>query len=223
MLPARLRILYLHGFASSPASRKARFFAERLAELGVTLEIPDLCENHFESLTITGQLKIVERTLAAAHSERVVLIGSSLGGYLAALYAARHSGIDRLVLLAPAFQFRELWSRELGPQRMAAWREAGSMPVFHYGEGRELPLAYSLMEDAAAYESFPVFSQPALIFHGTLDSVVPVQQSVAYAEARQNVGLVPLESGHELTDVLEQIWTQTKDFLLFDPQTEVLD
>src|SRR5581483_1750597 len=127
--------------------------------LGVKLEIPDLCENHFESLTITGQLKIVERTIAAASGERVVLIGSSLGGYLAALYAARHPEIHRLVLLAPAFQFYELWRRELGPQRMAAWRETGSIAVFNYAEGRELPLGYSLMEDAAGYESFPEFSQ----------------------------------------------------------------
>ncbi len=229
MLPARLRVLYLHGFASGPASRKARFFAERLAGLGVALEIPDLCEGDFESLTITGQLRVIERVAGNCRGDTrpLVLIGSSLGGYLAALYAARHSAIHRLILLAPAFNFYHLWENELGPQRLAAWRENGTMPVFHYGRQRELPLSFRLMEDAARYEPFPVFPQPALIFHGTRDAVVPVQQSAAFAKAHGNVRLARLDSDHELTDVLDEIWRRAEDFLLHgcyvQPGTEVLD
>jgi hypothetical protein len=229
MLSARLRVLYLHGFASGPTSRKACFFAERLASLGLPLEIPDLSEGDFESLTITGQLQVIERVAAnrPGSARPLVLIGSSLGGYLAALYAARHSEIDRLILLAPAFNFRRLWENELGPQRFAAWRENGTMPVFHYGLQRELPLSFGLMQDATRYEPVPVFPQPALIFHGTRDAVVPVQQSEGFAAAHDNVRLERLDSGHELTDVLDEIWRQAEDFLLHGcyvkHETEVLD
>jgi uncharacterized protein len=216
MLLDRLRVFYLHGFASSPASKKAGFFAEQLRALGLPVEIPNLSEDAFERLTITGQLDVVERAIGSAsqHGRRIVLIGSSLGGYLAALYASRHPEVDRLVLLAPAFQFYQLWTAELGPERLGLWRENRSIPIFHYGEGRELPLGYQLMEDAAGYEPFPAFSQPALVFHGTQDPVVPVSYSAAFAEAHPNVKLVQLESGHELTDVLDEIWRQMKDFLL---------
>ena len=215
MLLADLRVLYLHGFASSPASQKACFFKERLASLGIGLEIPDLCDGNFERLTITGQLKIIERAIESSrgNGERLVLIGSSLGGYLAALYASRHWEVNSLILLAPAFQFSELWANELGPERLTLWKQNGRMPVFHYAQGREVPIGYQLLEDARRYEPFPAFSQPALIFHGTQDPVVPVQYSLTFAHKHRNVRLVQLESGHELTDVLEKIWKNVKKFL----------
>src|SRR5690348_17748458 len=64
-----------------------------------TLSLHDALPIYFEHLTISGQLGVLERTL---QNEPVRLIGSSMGGYLAALYAARHPEVDRLVLLAPA-------------------------------------------------------------------------------------------------------------------------
>src|SRR3712207_248123 len=97
-----MRVLYLHGFASGPSSGKAQFFRARLAERGVQLEIPDLVEGDFENLTITGQLAVIERT---ARGDPVVLMGSSLGGYLAALYASSHPEVTKLILMAPAFYF----------------------------------------------------------------------------------------------------------------------
>ena len=97
-----MRIIYLHGFASGPSSSKAQFFRAKFAEHGIAIEIPQLDQGHFEALTITGQLSVIDRTVGG---DDAILMGSSLGGYLAALYAARHSNIQRLILLAPAFQF----------------------------------------------------------------------------------------------------------------------
>ena len=65
------RIVYLHGFASGPASKKAQLFAARCAALGATVEVPDLAEGDFRGLTVTGQLKTVER---AARGEAVSLV-----------------------------------------------------------------------------------------------------------------------------------------------------
>ncbi len=222
MLSDHLRILYLHGFASGAASRKARFFSEKLQELGFRLEIPDLAEGNFEGLTISGQLRVVAQCAeqcaepSAAH-EPVVLIGSSLGGYLAALYAASHPEVRKLVLLAPAFHFHQLWERELGPERLDTWRKNRTVPILHYGEGRMMQIGYQLMEDASRYQPFPDFRQPALIFHGTGDTVVPVQYSAVFTASHPNVRLVTLNSGHELTDVLDVIWRETQAFLLDNP------
>src|SRR5438128_2592048 len=109
------RILYLHGFASGPASKKARYFRDRFAERGVSIEIPDLAAGDFDHLTITGQLGVIER---AVHDEPVCLIGSSLGGYLAALYASQHQEAERLVLMAPAFNFVAGWREWVGAEAM---------------------------------------------------------------------------------------------------------
>lgn len=211
MQPQHLRILYLHGFASSPASRKARFFAERLAEEHCVLETPALDEGDFPHLTISGQLRLLERLLGG---QPAILIGSSLGGYLAALYAARHREIERLVLLAPAFDFVRLWGESIGPQRLEDWKRGGVMTVFHYGQNRELPLFYLFLEDAVQFAAFPEFGQPALLLHGNQDSTVPVGSSVAYAEAHANTRLVRLDSGHEMTDALEQIWQEARPFFM---------
>jgi len=204
-------ILYLHGFASSPRSRKARFFQEKLHAEGYSVETLDLAPGDFEHLTLTSQLAVVE---AAAQGKPVILIGSSMGGYLAALFAQTHPEVARLLLLAPAFAFYALWVNELGPERMAEWRKNGTIPVFHYGEGREMDLRYALVEDAQLYDPFPVFPQPCMIFHGTQDAVVPVSMSQKCASGATNVSLKLLASGHELTDVLDEIWKDAKPFLL---------
>ncbi len=71
-----------------------------------------------------------------------------------------------------------------------------------------------MLDDARLYEDFPGFIQPAVIFHGTHDSVVPPQISQAFAAAHPNAALRLLESDHELLDVLETIWLETAQFLL---------
>ena len=205
------RILYLHGFASSPASNKARFFAERLRTAGAHVVIPDLAAGDFEHLTITGQLRVVEQ---AAGGDPVSLIGSSLGGYLAALYAARHPEVSRVVLLAPAFRFAPRWTERLGADAVAAWRETGALDVFHYGENRQRSLSYALLDDASRYEDYPDFRQPALIFHGEDDDVVPAAYSEEFARTHPDVRLSVLKSGHELLDVLEYMAPRVTAFLV---------
>ncbi|HYL36229.1 MAG TPA: YqiA/YcfP family alpha/beta fold hydrolase [Bryobacteraceae bacterium] len=204
------RIIYLHGFASSPGSKKARFFQQRFAELGIGLEIPDLAEGEFARLTISGQLKVIERTSLA---EPVTLMGSSLGGYLAALYAARHAEVEKLVLLAPAFCFLKRWTESLGPVAMEKWRSSGSLEVFHYGEGRAVPLGYQLIEDAASYEDYPEVRPPVLIFHGRNDAAVPPDYSVTFARKHPGTVLHLLDSDHELLNVLDDMWMETETFL----------
>jgi pimeloyl-ACP methyl ester carboxylesterase len=204
-----LTYLYLHGFASGPSSSKAQYLAARFAEAEVALKTPQLDSGDFEAMTISSQLDELER---AAGSGPVRLIGSSLGGWLAALYAGRNPAVDRLVLLAPAFGFVSLFPAMLGPEKMAEWRRTGRVPVFHYGSGRERLLSFQFFEDAQQYPQFPDFAQPGLIIHGVEDDTVPVENSVQFVNRRPNVALVTLDSGHELTDVTDRIWRETREF-----------
>jgi pimeloyl-ACP methyl ester carboxylesterase len=205
------RLVYLHGFASGPSSKKARYFAERFAELGMVIETPDLAAGDFEQLTITGQLEVIDK---AVNGAPVSLMGSSLGGYLAALYAARHPEVERVVLMAPAFCFGRRWAEEVGTQRMLEWKRTGSLPIYHYSEGGIRGLGYQIVEDAAGYEEYPDFHQPALIFHGSRDNVVPVELSREFVTGHPNATLRVVESGHELTDVMGEMWKEAKEFLL---------
>jgi pimeloyl-ACP methyl ester carboxylesterase len=204
-----MRYIYLHGFASSPLSRKAAYFREQFAARGVTLEVPALDEGDFERLTITGQLAVIER---AAAGGPVSLIGSSMGGYLAALYASGHPEADRLVLMAPAFAFLRRWPSTFGEDRVAQWRRTGRLEVYHYGDKTQRHIGYQLIEDGAKYPDFPDFKQPALIFHGEADSVVLPECSRQFAAEHSNVTLRIVASDHELHDVLPVMCAQSLEF-----------
>jgi uncharacterized protein len=203
-------VVYLHGFASSPASSKARRFHALLESAGVPLTIPDLARGDFEHLTITAQLDVIAQ---AAGPGPVSLMGSSMGGWLAALYAARHPEVERLVLLAPAFGFNRRWPERLGRAEMDRWHRNDSLAVFHYGDNRVRRICYGLIDDAARYEDFPDFTQPALVFHGAHDDIVPVRYAEEFAAGRPNVALDVLDSGHDLLNVLDAIEPRVVAFL----------
>lgn len=205
-----MRIIYLHGFASGPESRKAQVFRARLEEAGVQVTVPHLDGGNFFGLTISGQYALLEREAAG---EPVVLVGSSMGGYLAALYASRHPEVEKLVLLAPAFGFQSRWPHMLGPEKFRAWEETGELEVFHYAAKGMAKVGWQLAEDAKKWDAVPEFAQPALIFHGANDPVVPVASSEAYAAAHGNVALEVFDAGHELTEVIDEMWERTAVFL----------
>lgn len=214
-----MRVVYLHGFASSPQSSKACFFGNQFARAGVAFEAPQLDQGEFSKLTISGQMLVVGNAVSAhraklANGEPLILMGSSLGGYLAALYAERHpKAVDRLVLIAPAFQFLQRWRARLRGPEIEQWKREGSIPIYHYGSKTEQRLGYRFLEDAAQYEAVPDFHQPALILHGTEDTVVPPQVSHDFASEHTRVRLALFKSGHELTEVLEGMWREVSGFL----------
>jgi hypothetical protein len=212
------RVFFLHGFASSARSTKARYFAEKLSALGVTFRCPDLNEPDFSTLTMTRMLAQLGDALTEAGSDpeaSTALIGSSLGGTLAILAADRFAGrIDRLVLLAPAVMFAKPGDHMLPPERIDEWRRAGSFRFFHYAYGEERPLGFSFYEDSLNYDTFntPIV-QPTLVFQGMRDTSVDYRTVEQFARGRANVTLSLLDDDHQLTASLPGIWDGIAPFL----------
>ncbi len=200
-----MRFVYIHGFASSPQSRKAEQFRSALASRGIHAEIPAMDQGDFEHLTISGQLSVVENAL---NGEPASLIGSSMGGFIAALYASMHPEVSKLVLLAPAFGFARRWDQKIGGPKPADFE------VFHYGDKGPRRVHYGLIEDALRFSAAPDFVQPALIFHGVHDDVVPIEYSKDFAAKHPNVRLVELDSDHELLNALDRITSEAIPFLV---------
>jgi pimeloyl-ACP methyl ester carboxylesterase len=174
------------------------------------VSVPALDGGDFEHLTITSQLRIIDEALGAGPA---ALMGSSLGGYLAALCAARRPEIPGVVLMAPAFEFGRRFRSRAGEAAVVEWRRRGSADFFHYGAGRQMQLGFGLIEDADRYEDFPEVTQPCLIFHGLRDDVVPVDLSRQFAAQHSNTQLIELDSGHELTDALDIMGPRVEGFL----------
>lgn len=211
------RYIYLHGFASGPGSTKARLFRERITAAGFEITVPALDAGDFTGLTITGQLAVLRREVERT-SEPVRLIGSSMGGYLAALFAARELRVERLVLMAPAFDMQARWESRYGEARLAEWRRLGAVPTFHYAHGEERAIGYGLYEDMARHDPRPVVRVPALVFMGRHDDVVDPASVTRWLEANPTARLVWLDSGHELIDQLETMWTTAAEFLGIPPR-----
>jgi uncharacterized protein len=101
----------------------------------------------------------------------------------------------------------------LGEEKMAEWKRTNTLRVFHYSEGREVDLGYQLIEDAGQYEPYPEAAQPALIFQGLHDTVVPPQYAESFAARHSNAMLRLMDSDHDLVNVLDEMWRGTERFL----------
>ncbi len=219
--------IYLHGFASSPDSAKAKYFRGRFSALGIDLKTPDLNQNDFSSLTLTRQLRQIETEFLSIQSSssptenvkklrEVTIIGSSFGGLTAAWLAQRQLSVKQIILLAPAFQFLGHWLPLLGQQQLEKWQSEKYLPVYHYGEQRYLPLNYQFVADMAQYpEEKLMRSVPTLIVHGKYDTIIPVQASRSFANNRPWVQLMELEDDHSLGNVLGEIWESIQNFCRF--------
>lgn len=214
-MPVAPVILYLHGFASSPASTKVRYFSDRLHEHGVTLVCPDFNAPAFQTLTLTRMLEQLEGRIARAGDAPVVLMGSSLGGTLAILTAARvPARVERLVLLAPAVMFAKPGHHLLPPERIDEWRRRGSLPFFHYADNAERALDFAFYEDSLRYDAFnAMVPQPTLIFQGLRDASVDHRTVEQFAKARPNVTLSLLDDDHQLIASLPRMWSDIQPFL----------
>jgi pimeloyl-ACP methyl ester carboxylesterase len=227
-----MHVLYLHGFASSPLSSKARFFAERFAQRGIGLRVPDFNEPDFADLTVTRMVEQVRRELVPLPPGQVALIGSSLGAFVA-LQAAAHQRqpegvapewlaathpIKRLVLLAPALDFTGNRTRNLGEAGLARWRDTDRLEVFHYGYREARPIRFRIYADAATYRPFDLqLDLPILIFQGKRDVAVDPSATARFAAARPQVTLRWLDDDHQLLSSLDEIWSETAAFLGLAP------
>jgi pimeloyl-ACP methyl ester carboxylesterase len=208
-------VFYLHGFASSPNSTKVGYFSDRLYEHGIRVRCPDFNQPDFSTLTLTRMLEQLATELGALDGDRATLIGSSLGGTLAILAAARFpSQVDRLVLLAPAVMFAKPGHHLLPPERVEEWRRRGALPFFHYADNVERELNFAFYEDSLQYDAFnAVIGQPALIFQGFGDASVDYRTVEAFAKSRPNVTLSLLDDDHQLIASLPRIWNDVQPFL----------
>lgn len=103
-------ILYLHGFRSSPQSRKATQLREALAARGLGDEYlcPQLPASPRQAI------ELAQATCRLENPARLVLVGSSLGGYYAT-WLAEQVGC-RAVLLNPAIRPYDDLKAHLGRQ-----------------------------------------------------------------------------------------------------------
>ena len=88
------------------------------------------------------------------------------------------------------------------------------LDVFHYGQGRVIPVHFELYADARRYDSLGAdLPMPVQIFQGRGDTIVDPQVVEAWAAVRPSVQLHMLDDNHQLLASLDAIWRLMEPFL----------
>ena len=210
-----VQFAYFHGYASSPLSRKGVHLAKFLEPQSIELRLPDLnqpslSEQSFEK--IFEHLDALDLAICEA-GEKWRIIGSSMGGFIAAAWAARRpERVERLLLLCPGFDMKNRWSTLLGDRVLKNWRESGWL-TRPDAEGKATRIHYRIVEELEALPAFPKAPCPCRIIHGRSDETVPFSSSEQYCRDNPEISLVPVDDDHSLMNSLSVIEQETLEFL----------
>ena len=184
-------VVFLTGFRSDMTGDKATMLARFCAERGQAMLRFDYAGHgasggRFEDGTIgrwTGDaLAVIDRLTEGP----VVLVGSSMGGWIALLCAlARSHRVAGLIGIAAAPDFTELlmWQAMTGEERTSLMRDGVLHVPSQYGE--PYPVTRALIEEGRTHLllSGPIaLDCPVRLLHGQADPDVPWETSLRIAE-----------------------------------------
>ncbi|MDP3854883.1 alpha/beta fold hydrolase [Phenylobacterium sp.] len=185
-------VVWLGGFKSDMAGTKAQALADWALANGRAYVRFDYfghgeSDGDFAQGTITRWREDVLAVLEALTAGPVVLVGSSMGGWIACLVAAAlPERIKALVLIAPAADFTEkLMGAELTPADREALDRIGIwLRPSDYGD--PYPISAALLEDGARWSILPGpvnVDVPVRILQGGEDPDVPWRHALELAQA----------------------------------------
>jgi alpha-beta hydrolase superfamily lysophospholipase len=175
-------VILCHGMESNKESEKILLFSRELALKGITALRFDFAyvgesSAKFEDITYSGEvedLKAAYSLLRARHSGKIAILGSSMGGTVALLFAAQEPSIAGLVTIAAPVHPEEFPKRILTPSQLQQWRDQGF--TFYNGQRINVALLHDL-ERINVPQAAKNITCPILIVHGDADTVVPVKEA----------------------------------------------
>jgi pimeloyl-ACP methyl ester carboxylesterase len=210
-----------HGMGSSKESEKFILLGRDLADRGVLALRFDFAgsgesEGKFEEVTYSGEAE----DIAAAYDVvakngigKIAVVGSSMGGTAALLFAAGGQPLAALATIAAPVHPEKFASRFLTEQERRKWRAKGF--IVYNG----LRLDSTLLEDVERIDvaaAARTITAPALVLHGDRDPTVPVEEGrELYAALAGPKRLVILNGAeHRLTGAhLQKTVDETSEWL----------
>ncbi|WP_407570810.1 alpha/beta hydrolase [Deinococcus altitudinis] len=212
-------VLILHGFTGNRAGdhRLLPLLSRYLVGLGVASLRIDFrgsgdSQGDFSEMTVSREIEDTEAAFGylkqypGLDPERVMLLGFSMGGMVAALSAPKVLP-HRLALWAPALP--ELWLRAMpGGYLPPVITDQGGWPL---GRGflQELPRLRPL-------DAVRQWGGEARVFHGDADQSVPPEIGVRYAQALgcEAVGIPGAGHTFDSLEAVDMLYRETARFLL---------
>lgn len=177
---SRIPVLYFHGFASSPGSRKVELLRPLLPEL--ELHVPDMNVPSFERLDWDAMVEKGAREGRALSPQ--LIVGSSLGSLLA-LEMARAGIVAPIVMIAPALGVAQRWTEVLPP-------DDDPILVYNHVTDGEEPIHRRFFEQMAHLEiDHRPPPAPVTVIMGDEDESVPFDMAFeTWKSWEQSGGLV---------------------------------
>lgn len=205
-----------HGFLSGKNSTTNKTLTRTLSERGIATLRFDFfgqgeSDGPFELLTTSlavDQAMTAIDLMRQRGYTRVGLMGSSFGGLVSILTAARRTDLACLALKCPVVDFAEELRLEFGEKEMAAWKATDTIPNIMGGTDR-IKLTYAFYEDSLrqiAYGPAQSITAPTLIVQGDADEHVPLHQS------RRLFDALRVEKRLELLPGADHQFTKGEDF-----------
>lgn len=203
--------ILLSGYLDSPDYLHIKIFAERLTLLGYKVICLDPCNlwngGDISNYTITNYVKQVEKVVnaeAVHNPEDIIVIGHSLGGFVAILAGQRLSKVTKIVALCPPATYENSLKKWKGVEVRHSKRELPDDPT----EYRYFDVPKSFAIDAQQYSAIDVMKnvdKPTMIFIGLEDTVVPPRVTEQLVTGTPSVHAVRLPGiGHDFRKSREQ-------------------
>ncbi|KAB2850197.1 MAG: alpha/beta hydrolase [Hyphomicrobiaceae bacterium] len=187
-------LVWLPGFRSDMVSTKATALAEWVPTRGLALTRFDYSGHgrsggRFEDMTVGHWLEDAETVIAALTHGPQVLVGSSMGGWIALLLAqaAMEEGsrlrnrVAGLILIAPAWDMTETLIKKTLPEdaRQALKTTGVWLRPSNYGDG-PYPITRKLLQEGQRHliAGGLNLDRPVRIIHGMQDPDVPWRHSL---------------------------------------------
>ena len=190
-------VLFITGFLSKRWGNKSKALAQWCAEQGWGFCCYDVrgfgdSEGNFADYTLSDWIADARSVISMllGTSDRLTIVGNSLGGWIAWLMAQERDQVERLIFIAPAFNMMGLRAQSIPAERCHEWHTAGWMPWDDEPAHRDFPLAWKWVEESEAYwkTSFdrlrPVHTA---ILHGQQDSAILPSGSSQFVEQLQSL------------------------------------
>ena len=186
--PSRAGVVLCHGMESSKSSAKIATMTEFLRDRGLTALRFDFAGSgesagDFAEISYSHQvddLRAAVTCLLDVGVTRIGLIGSSMGGSVALLYAGTAESTAGVVTIAAPSDPLEIVEQLVPCEERKAWEERG----FADYHGRRINRTF--LDDVRELDILGAatrISCPVLVIHGDADETVPVNQAYRLYEA----------------------------------------
>jgi putative redox protein len=167
---------------SDKNSEKLIVLSRALAERGILTLRFDFSyvgesSGKFEDITYTGEVDDLRAAYAFVrnrHDGRIGILGSSMGGTVALLFAAREPTVAAAATIAAPLHPERFPTRVLTAAQLQQWRELG-FTIYH-GQKLNVSLLHDL-ENLDVPRAVRNITCPVLVIHGDADEVVPVEEA----------------------------------------------